>query len=141
MGSSGGDGIACRNERVRLHQVQYNLVLIREAEHVFSSCFSPKIIPLYFLFHQRNPISVVSSHPLQGKIPGPNPKRKQSHAVEANLLPASEEIVTFALYVSDPPKRTQSSSVTCTHTFVHLAFANNLRCGASWTALWKSISL
>lgn len=125
LGSFGGGGIACRNKRVRLHQVQHNLVLITEAKHVFSSFISPKIIPLHFLFHQRNPISVAFLHPLQGKISGSKPNRKQRHAMVGNLLPASE-IATFARHVSDPPKHRQSSSVTCTHTFVHLAFANNL---------------
>lgn len=140
LGSFGGGGIACRNKPVRLHQVQHNLVLITEAKHMFSSFFSPKIIPMHFLFHQRNPISVAFSHPLQGKISWSNPNRKQRHAMVAHLLPASE-IATFAQHVSDPPKHRQSSSVTCTHTFVHLAFANNLWCGASEAALWKSISL
>lgn len=126
LGSSGGSGISCRSKQVRLHQMQRNLVLIREAEHVFSSFFSPKIIPLHLLFQQRNLISVISSHPLQGKITGSNPNRKRSHATVANLLPASEEMATFALYVSDPPEHILSSSVTRTHTFVHLVFANNL---------------
>lgn len=94
-----------------LHHVQQNYVLIKEAEHMFSSCFSPKIIPLNLLFHRRNTISVVSSHPLQGKITGLNPNRKQSHAMVANLLPASEDIATFAPYVSHPPKHTQSSQL------------------------------
>lgn len=115
-----------RNTQGKLQQVQHSLVLVGEAEHTFSSSQSAMITRLHFLLHQRNLISVASSHPLKGKITGSNPNRKQSPDMVANLLPASEEIATFTPYVSDPPEHTQSSSVTHTHTFVCLAFANNL---------------
>lgn len=76
-------------------------------------------------FHQRNSISVASSNPLKRKITGSNPNRKQSPDMVISLLPASET-AAFTPYVSDPPNHTNSSSVTRTHTFVRLAFANNL---------------
>lgn len=92
--------------------MQQNLVLIREAEHMFSIFH----LSLHLLFHHRNPISEAFSYPLQGKITGSNTIRKQSHAMVENLLPPSE-ITTFTLYVCDPPKHRQSSSVTHTHLY------------------------
>lgn len=125
LGFFGGSGIAGMNEWGSI-TCNRTLCWSEKQSMCFPAFICPKNIPLHLLFHHRNPISEAFSHPLQRKITRSNTNRKQSHAMVETLPPP--EITTFTLYVCDPPKHRQSSSVTQTHTFVCLVFANNLWC-------------
>lgn len=57
LGSFGGGGITCRSERVRFHQVQHNLVLIREAECIFQLLLSQDHSPAPFVSPEKPDLS------------------------------------------------------------------------------------
>lgn len=92
---------------------EHSLLLIREAEHSFQPVLSQDHLPA--LFH-----SEASSNPVKRKITGSNPNIKQSLDMVISLSPASEEIATFTLYVSDPPEHTAAQLHTRTHTHLYI---------------------